>query len=691
MHADLPEEIEKAIMDEFSKLDCQYVAVRSSATSEDSLDAAWAGQLDTYLNTTQEYLIENVRKCWASLFTSRALFYRFSQKLDSEKISVAVVVQKMVDSEVSGVAFSVHPVLQDHNLVIIEAGFGLGEAIVSGHITPDSYIVKKDSHEICEKQINSQSKGLFRNVDGGNIWSEIDVEMKTSQKLNDIQILLLSEQIKKIELFYNFPCDIEWALYKDRIFILQSRPITTLEHQSTDSRDFLKLGKWVSPVLEYEAWIDWSHSIEAQELGFTGDYLMSLNGNLMSLSDGVYSQVKAFVLKEFENRKFTLSNKLVECAYKLIKQCDRLSEGLSKDSDFNSLVEAFDLIKRLRFPWLACIAFDESADKYLKGYCQNNQLNFDEIASNIPVLENTLTKDTKQLKKFKKHIENFDYKYDFDDIKKSDEQFAAQILDYQQKTEFFGTHHFWGDPRLMPVLMDEIENFAQVTKLHYQVAPNDLSEIVDLISRITHARIESAKSSARLAYKFRVGMAREAKKFNLDYEDIIFLTLDEVQSLDAQNCSSALELIDERKKGFGMLVENNEIKVITGDQLQSKMIEYNLIKNFEGVSNLKGNVGCKGYTKGKVAIVLTPHDLGKVTEGMILVAPETTPDFLPAMHKASAFVTDLGGVTSHAAIVAREMNKPCVIGTTDATAFLKDGDIVEVDAINGVVRKCQRL
>ena len=138
------------IMASFAKLDARFVAVRSSATAEDSLSAAWAGQLDSFLNTTKDTIVDNVKKCWASLFTPRAISYRLEKGLANQKISVAVVVQKMVDSEMSGIAFSVHPVTQDKNNMIIEAGFGLGEAIVSGQITPDDYTIQKSPLSIIE-------------------------------------------------------------------------------------------------------------------------------------------------------------------------------------------------------------------------------------------------------------------------------------------------------------------------------------------------------------------------------------------------------------------------------------------------------------------------------------------------------------------------------------------------------------
>lgn len=140
----MPKDIEEEIMAAFLGLGAEFVAVRSSATSEDGAESAWAGQLDSFLNTTKETLLKNVQGCWASLFTPRAIFYRMEKGMQESYVSVAVVVQKMVESESSGIAFSVHPVTEDRNQLIIEAGWGLGEAIVSGAITPDSYVVEKE-------------------------------------------------------------------------------------------------------------------------------------------------------------------------------------------------------------------------------------------------------------------------------------------------------------------------------------------------------------------------------------------------------------------------------------------------------------------------------------------------------------------------------------------------------------------
>lgn len=237
---DEKKEIPKTIIEEtlssFAALGAPYVAVRSSATAEDGSTAAWAGQLDTYLNTTKETLIQNLKRCWASLYTPRAIFYRLEKGMKTFKVSVAVVVQKMVESDAAGIAFSVHPVTEDRNQMIIEGAWGLGEAVVSGQITPDSYVVTKKPFEIIEKEIAEKEKGLFRKDrglpgQGGNEWKEITPERKNAETISDREVAELSNIVLTIEKHYGFPVDVEWALEKGVFYITQSRPITTLKNQ----------------------------------------------------------------------------------------------------------------------------------------------------------------------------------------------------------------------------------------------------------------------------------------------------------------------------------------------------------------------------------------------------------------------------------------------------------------------------
>lgn len=244
-NANTPKDLEAEILASYKKLGANFVAVRSSATAEDSSTASWAGELESYLNTTEEKLLENVKKCWSSLFTPRAIFYRHEQKLLKSKVSVAVVVQKMVESEVAGVCFTVHPVTRDKNQMIIEAVYGLGETLVSGEYTPDTYIIEKSKFKnqsskigdcsILDINISEQKEYLTRARDEGNVKKETPRQARNKQKLSGKEIIELAKICTKIEDHYRFPCDIEWAKenaksknQNAKFYIVQSRPITTL-------------------------------------------------------------------------------------------------------------------------------------------------------------------------------------------------------------------------------------------------------------------------------------------------------------------------------------------------------------------------------------------------------------------------------------------------------------------------------
>jgi pyruvate,water dikinase len=228
LKAAMPKDLQQGIVIDFKKLKAPFVAVRSSATAEDSSSASWAGELETYLNTTEKTLLLNVKKCWSSLFTPRAIFYRHEKKLLKTKVSVAVVVQVMVDSEISGIAFTVHPVTQDKNQMIIEAGYGLGEAIVSGSITPDSYVLDKRDYSLLDVNIAKQERQIKKGASGGVKWVPVVKSAQETQKLNGRQIVELAKICSGIEKHYQFPCDIEWAQKQGKFYITQSRPITTL-------------------------------------------------------------------------------------------------------------------------------------------------------------------------------------------------------------------------------------------------------------------------------------------------------------------------------------------------------------------------------------------------------------------------------------------------------------------------------
>lgn len=220
------------------------VAVRSSATAEDLPGASFAGQQETYLNVQGEAnLVLRIKDAWASLFEARAIFYRHEQKYDHFKVGIAVPVQKMVESESSGVMFSIDPLTNDKSKIIIESVWGLGEMIVQGQATPDHYEVDKHDLKLLNKKISKQTTQLVkRGTENKEV--RVDPSQQEKQKITDEQIIQLATLSKKLEQHYYFPQDSEWAVEKGEVYIVQTRPITTIEamkKRATQDQDLSQL------------------------------------------------------------------------------------------------------------------------------------------------------------------------------------------------------------------------------------------------------------------------------------------------------------------------------------------------------------------------------------------------------------------------------------------------------------------
>ncbi|MCD6235400.1 MAG: phosphoenolpyruvate synthase, partial [Thaumarchaeota archaeon] len=235
----IPDYIQKAIVEAYKELSKKtgskdvYVAVRSSATAEDLPGASFAGQQETYLNVRGEKeLLESVRKCWSSLFTPRAIFYRTQKGFRHEKVLISVAVQKMVNSRSSGVMFTLHPVTGDRNKIVIESVWGLGEAIVSGAVTPDHFEVDKNSLKILVKNVVKKTVQYIRDPKTGKtVHAEVPKEKQEVPSLSDEEVIELAKIAKRIEEHYGTPQDIEFAVDSDlpfpkNLFIVQSRPET---------------------------------------------------------------------------------------------------------------------------------------------------------------------------------------------------------------------------------------------------------------------------------------------------------------------------------------------------------------------------------------------------------------------------------------------------------------------------------
>jgi len=598
---EMPKAITKEITVSFKKLGAKYVAVRSSATSEDSADAAWAGQLDSYLNTTQETLLQNVRKCWASLFTPRAIFYRLEKGLHSKPISVAVVVQKMIQSEVSGIAFSVHPVTQDYDQLIIEAGLGLGEAIVQGSITPDSFVVEKSKRSILDKNIATQERGMFRKDkitdEDANEWRDISSEEGEKPALSDFEVLELSDLIIKIEKHYGFPVDVEWAREKGKSYIVQSRPITTLK-VPIEKEQPLKVESTPPDLLEYVRLFQFD--------GFV-PYVLS----------------HEFVLAYLEYGGLTYGSDKMWLSF------------MRKSALEETLQEGVELYK--------------SREKY-EAYKKDTHHTFKKIQKDTKAIEKSKSLTLQQVVDYLLLLKSY------------------QIL--YQETEFFYTDRAFEKRNEHPTIKENFQSFEQF-KIQGRSYLNQIYFVPDSL--------------------FSHFLRKLAEQFQVPETDLLHYSIHELPTL-FDGVQVDPEIVRARSLGYVIWEEDKSIYALYGKEALDFINRATVHDKDQKV--LTGKIANKGKVTAKAKVIkvsLADYDnlarfIDEMEEGQVLVAETTEPAIMAACKKASAIVTNQGGMMSHAAIVSREMNIPCIVGTSEATEVIEDGDLVEVDANKGVVR-----
>lgn len=705
--AEMPKSIADEIISSFDTLNAEFVAVRSSATAEDGADHAWAGQLDSYLNITKDNVLEKVQHCWASLFTPRAIFYRFEKGLNTTKISVAVVVQKMVNSEKSGIAFSVHPVTEDRNQLIIEAGLGLGEAIVSGSITPDAYVVEKEPRNILDVNIAEQSRGLFRKSDGGNEWIELGEKGK-EQILSEEQINGLSELIIKIENHYGFPCDIEWAFENEKFFIVQSRPITTLAAIFEKKED-------ISLIEKYD-W-DYSHervmSYRMMEMFYVGSqeiaskvgcnfnstlYRVEKNNVKFFYDKGELKRVFSKwgeVLSDQTKTKFIDDvTKELKIKYKnFSKEIDEFPEDFKKLSSLE-LKDVFNyyikIDNEMSYPqWILFFQFEKELTDNLKRFLINENVkdvdNFIEILSQpitmIPADQYTLD--------ILKTLDDNSIGYDIDSLSKKYKHWGCFDVNYPEKDRAFHIEQIEKIKNDSDVSKDKIEEkYKNIKNIKNDIVSkykfnNHTNSLIELFK--TYADLKEWKNFYREEWTSNLKKLYEEISYrsNLKLKDILFYTNEEIIDLIKSDIKIDYEEIIRRMNNSVFLFLNDNLYIYKENLEQiDKIINKTKEDDF-----LKGQTAFKGKVRGFAKIINSSDDFEKIKEGDILVTPTTRPSYLPIMQKCSAIVTNEGGLLSHAAIVSRELKKPCVIGTKNATGVLKDGDKIEVDADNGIVKK----
>lgn len=720
LRTEMPAKLKKEILDAFKKLGATYVAVRSSATAEDGETAAWAGQLETYLNSTSIDLLQNVRKCWASLFSPRAIFYRFQKNMKAEKVSVAVVVQEMVESEKSGIAFSVHPVTQDRNQMIIEAGLGLGEAIVSGTITPDSYVVRKNDLHIIERQTYVQKKGLFRKKNGGNEWRNIDEKECSSPALSDKETRELAALIVKIEKHYGFPVDVEWAWAKGSWHITQSRPITTLSPNLP--------GKKPDAALTYEFSWGERHSVMTAEMWLTSyvrfrnvlanenrHVFMYVKGGsvhtynaaeeLQAASEAGKTMLRPAFLKEYlkdSNRIRTAFRKL----YDRVRKTDLKRASSEKIMElFDEYVDAFEHVYALfkitqpeyttaagdalkkRLTSLLGFKEAEKALTVLSTDTEHDPMKLDELAALRLSLKPKVTE--KDLRGF---IEEFPWYFFNTYDRKLAADFLRRKFDDLQSIPAATRKNMLRDAD-KALATHRKEHAAWLTKTKKDP---DIAHLSMLLGTLGSDRLELKKWWTGSEYLFLNFFDEIARRLGHKTEEMLMThRLSDIRDgLRGKKLTASIR--SARKKSYACFLNEDVVEFLEhekADEGFATLVHPSQSKSVaSGKNAIAGTVANPGIAKGIARIIRVEDlktllkDMKRFQKGEIIVTTMTQPTIVGLARVAAAIVADEGGITSHAAILAREYGIPCVVGTKVATHVIKDGDVIEVDATKGVVK-----
>ena len=730
-------ETKKLIADKYNSLGENIrVAVRSSATAEDLPDASFAGQQESYLNVVGiDDVLLQIRNCYASLWGNRAVSYRFHKGYDQTSVAIAVVVQKMVESEKAGVLFTVNPLSQNTNEIQINASYGLGESVVSGRVTPDSYIVTKTGRLIETTIGSKKTKIIYGNKNTVEI--AVDEEARKKRVLEDNEISGLVDCGLKIEKHYGMPMDIEWAIKDSNIYILQARAITTLKKDTDEDALIKNYIKGTKPTKSMRK--NLAFQLEKMPFAYRVldyDFIMAINDQKSKIfaeagivfdsdpqidNDGIQTLPKG---KKGINKNifhfFKILKQLKDfdsCASICKEFMHRYEEEISmlKDKDFENmslqecrefLEYSYKLTKDLSYDRFKYALFPTMLvfDKYTKLLQRiNPKYTAFDLYKSLDNKTSTVNKDISDMaKEISKHSKlkeailsgesykslytKFDYFKTMSDRFLQNNGFKSDYNCYclEAKT-------FIEDPDrliniLKPILLSaseqnkNSESFDDLMKKLEVVSGRKYKSIKADIQNLRYFHIVREESQylwESLFYYVRKCVTRanllllENKDYKSGIANLFFNELIKAMHRGYLN-KSDLENIKNRNKKFPL-----SIKVWEASKL--------LVFEAEG-DILKGVSGSFGKAVGRACIIHSPKEFYKMQKGDILVCHLTDPEWTPLFESASAVVADTGAALSHAAIVAREYGIPAVLGVGFATTKYKDGDMLQVDGDKGTVR-----
>ncbi|MGG3477503.1 phosphoenolpyruvate synthase [Peribacillus frigoritolerans] len=755
-------------------------AVRSSATAEDLPFASFAGQQDTYLNIKgKDAILQHISKCWASLFTDRAVIYRMQNGFDHRKVYLSVVIQRMIFPQASGILFTADPVSSNRKVLSIDASFGLGEALVSGLVSADNYKVQEG--RIVEKKISTKKLAIYARKEGGTVEKEIDPGQQVLSTLSDEQVLGLERIGRKLEAHFGCPQDIEWCLVDDTFYIVQSRPITTLypipeandqenhvyvsvghQQMMTDAMKPLGLSFWLltTPAPMRKAggrlFVDVTHMVASPEsrkmlveamgqhdplmkdalinLIERGDFLKSLPNDKQEQSSGKSNKSlpSADSRAQIENDP-TIVSDLIKRSQTSIEELKQNIQTKSGSDLFDFILEDIQILKKILFdPQSSAVfmaAIDASSwinEKMNKWLGEKNAA--DTLSQSVP---NNITSEMglallDVADVIRPYREVIDYLQQVKDDNFMDELVKLEggqetqdaIYDYLGKYgmrcsgEIDITKTRWSEKptTLVPVILSNIKNFepnASNRKFEQgrQEALKKELEILDRLKQLPDGE-QKAKETKRMIslirnfigyreypkygmvnryFVYKQALLKEAEQLvqaNVihEKEDIYYLTFEELHEVVRTN-KLDYQMISKRKDEYRLYEKLTPPRVITSD---GEIIVGEYKRDNPMDEAIVGLPVSSGVIEGRARVILNMED-ADLEDGDILVTTFTDPSWTPLFVSIKGLVTEVGGLMTHGAVIAREYGLPAVVGVVNATKLIKDGQRIRVNGTEGYI------
>jgi pyruvate,water dikinase len=767
-------------------------AVRSSATAEDLPTASFAGQQDTYLNIIgKEAILQHISKCWASLFTERAVIYRMQNRFDHRSIYLSVIVQRMVFPQAAGILFTADPVTANRKVLSIDASFGLGEAMVSGRVNPDIY--KVYNGRVIDKKISTKKLAIYALKDGGTREQEVGPGKQNAQALTDEQILQLASVGRKIEAHFGGPQDIEWCLSDDRFYIVQSRPITTLypipeandednhvylsvghQQMMTDAMKPLGLSFWLltTPATMRTAggrlFVDVTAMLASPASRKTiidtlgkfdplikdalttiidrGDFIKSLPPDDYQddkKEKGNGKSNKAVSLPDYQ----TLNEYDPSIVTDLIRSSQTSIEALQQNIKTKSGSDLFDFILEDIRQLKKTIHAPESFGVIMTGMNASSWINekmnewlneknvADTLSQSVP---NNVTSEmglalldvADAIRPYPEVI-----KYLSQPARIKDDNFLDELVQFNggQETrnaihdflnkygmrcagEIDITRTRWSEKpsMLIPLILTNIRSFEpgeskRKFEQGLQEALNKEHELLERLKQLPGGE-QKVKETKRMISLVRnlIGY-REYPKYGLvtryfiykqavmkeaaqlvqanvirDKEDIYYLTFEELRELilPAGGTNKLdYQLISKRKDAYKLYEKLTPPRVITSD---GEIITGKYKQQDLPPGAIAGLAVSSGVIEGRARVILKMEDAA-IEEGDILVTTFTDPSWTPLFVSIKGLVTEVGGLMTHGAVIAREYGLPAVVGVDNATKLIKDGQRIRVHGTAGYV------